>query len=120
MRWIVVQGADWILIPSMDDHKRSESVWRSIPCPGEKGNYTYILCCADGTFYTGWTNDLEHRLSAHNRGLGGKYTKVRCPVSLIYYESLDTKQSAMSREWHIKRLSRKQKEELVLSSDHQR
>lgn len=76
-------------------------------------NYTYILRCSDGSYYTGWTNDLEKRLAAHNSGRGSKYTKVRCPVELVYYETFDTKQEAMSREWHIKQLSRQQKEELV-------
>ena len=45
-------------------------------------NYTYILKCADGTFYTGWTNDLDRRLAAHNAGKGGKYTRSHRPVSL--------------------------------------
>ncbi|MCR4801492.1 MAG: GIY-YIG nuclease family protein [Lachnospiraceae bacterium] len=78
--------------------------------------YTYMLECADGTYYTGWTNDLEKRLSAHNAGKGGKYTSVRRPVTLVYYEEFETKQEAMSREWHIKQLTRKQKEELVFNS----
>ena len=50
-------------------------------------NYTYILRCADGTFYTGWTNDLEKRLKAHNAGTGGKYTRARRPVRLIWYQT---------------------------------
>ena len=78
--------------------------------------YTYMLECADGTYYTGWTNDLEKRLSAHNAGKGGKYTSVRRPVTLVYYEEFETKQEAMSREWHIKQLTRKQKEALVFNS----
>ncbi len=80
-----------------------------------KSCYTYILKCSDGTFYTGWTNDLDRRLAAHNAGKGGKYTRVRCPVELVYYEAFETKQEAMSREWHIKQLSRRQKEELIKS-----
>ena len=75
-------------------------------------NYTYIVKCSDGTFYTGWTNDLEKRISAHNSGEGAKYTRCRRPVELVYYESFRTKEEAMSREWHIKRLTRKQKAEL--------
>ncbi len=47
-------------------------------------NYTYILRCADGTLYTGWTNDLERRLAAHNAGKGSKYTCSRRPVELVY------------------------------------
>ncbi len=76
-------------------------------------NYTYILECSDGTFYTGWTNNLEKRIKAHNQGSGGKYTRSRLPVSLVYFEEFETRQEAMSREWHIKRLSREEKEQLI-------
>jgi putative endonuclease len=72
-------------------------------------NYTYILKCADGTLYTGWTNDLVKRLASHNAGTGGKYTRTRRPVELAYFEEHDSKEEAMSREWHIKRLSREEK-----------
>ena len=76
-------------------------------------NFVYILRCADGTLYTGWTNDLEGRLRAHNAGRGGKYTRVRRPVELAYYEQFNSKEEAMSREWHIKRLTRDQKQALI-------
>ena len=76
-------------------------------------NYTYILKCNDNTLYTGWTNNLEKRLEAHNTGKGAKYTKPRLPVELVYYESFETKQEAMKRECEIKKLKRKQKEELI-------
>ena len=76
-------------------------------------NYTYIVKCSDGTFYTGWTNDLTRRMEAHNQGRGAKYTKARRPVTLIYYETFETKEEAMKREYAIKRLSRKEKEELI-------
>ena len=79
-------------------------------------NYTYILRCADGTLYTGWTNDLEKRLASHNAGTGGKYTRTRRPVELVYFEEFDTKEQAMSREWHIKRLSRSEKLALINGS----
>ena len=49
-------------------------------------NYTYIVRCADGTLYTGWTNDLKKRIKAHNAGKGAKYTKTRRPVELVYFE----------------------------------
>lgn len=75
--------------------------------------YTYILECADGTFYTGWTNDLTRRLKVHNEGKGGKYTRGRLPVRLVYHESFTDKKEAQSREWHIKQLTRQQKEELI-------
>ena len=57
-------------------------------------NYTYILKCKDGSFYTGWTNNLEKRIKDHNAGKGAKYTKSRCPVELVYYETFATKEEA--------------------------
>ena len=76
-------------------------------------NYTYMLQCGDGTYYTGWTNDLDRRLKAHNEGKGGKYTRSRRPVRLVYYEEHETKQEAMRRDWEIKQLTRAGKEELL-------
>ena len=75
-------------------------------------HYTYMLKCKDGTYYTGYTNDLEKRVQAHNEGKGAKYTKGRGPVELIYFEEYEDKSIAMRREWEIKRLTRSQKEEL--------
>lgn len=76
--------------------------------------YVYILQCSDGTFYTGYTNDIEKRLSDHNKGIGSRYTKSRRPCSLVYIEEYTSKSEAMSREWHIKHtMSRKEKEELI-------
>ncbi len=76
-------------------------------------NYTYILECKDGTFYTGWTNNLEKRLKDHNEGKGAKYTKARRPVTLVYQECYETKQEAMRREYEIKQFSRKEKLNLI-------
>ena len=76
-------------------------------------NYTYILQCADGTYYCGWTNNLDRRLKAHNEGKGAKYTRSRRPVALVYYEAFSTKEEAMRREYEIKQLPRKKKEELI-------
>ena len=81
-------------------------------------NYTYILRCRDGTLYTGWTNDLEKRLRAHNEGTGGKYTRARRPVELVYHECFDTKEEAMRREWAIKQLTRAEKLALMGGHDH--
>lgn len=76
--------------------------------------YTYILKCSDGTYYTGWTNDLDKRLKAHNGGKSGaKYTRNRRPVTLVYYEEFQGKQEAMKREYAIKQLTRKEKENLI-------
>lgn len=68
--------------------------------------YTYIVKCSDNTLYTGWTNDLEKRIKTHNAGKGAKYTKSRLPVTLVYYETFQTKEEAMRREWEIKHLTR--------------
>ena len=76
-------------------------------------NYTYILRCKDNSLYTGWTTDLNRRVKAHNEGKGAKYTKSRRPVELVYYENFQTKEEAMKREYEIKHLTRKQKEELI-------
>lgn len=79
-------------------------------------NYTYILECSDGTLYTGWTNDIEKRLKTHNGGKGGKYTRSRLPVKLVYLEEFETPNEARSREWHIKKLSREEKLKLISST----
>ena len=71
-------------------------------------NYTYIVECHDGSFYTGWTNNLDKRIKAHNDGKGAKYTKTRRPVILRYYETFETKEEAMCRESKIKKMTRKQ------------
>ena len=76
-------------------------------------HYAYIVKCSDGTYYTGYTNDLEKRLLAHNAGKGAKYTRNRLPVELVYFEEYEDKSEAMKREYAIKRLTRKQKEKLI-------
>lgn len=76
-------------------------------------NYMYLLRCADGSLYCGWTNHLEERVRAHNEGRGAKYTKSRRPVALAYYEEFATKKEAMQREWAVKQLSREQKLRLI-------
>ena len=73
-------------------------------------NYTYRMKCGDGTLYTGWTTSEEKRLKAHNEGkAGAKYTRAKRPVELVYYEGYATKEEAMSREYAIKQLTRKEK-----------
>lgn len=79
----------------------------------EKENVTYIVECRDKTLYTGWTNQLEKRLAAHNEGRGAKYTKSRRPVKLVYREAFATKEEAMRREYEIKQMTRKEKEALI-------
>ena len=75
-------------------------------------NYTYIVECSDGSLYTGWTNNIEKRIQAHNEGRGARYTRGRTPVKLVHLEEFETKEEAMSREFAIKQLTREQKLEL--------
>ena len=80
-------------------------------------NYTYMVRCKDGTLYTGWTNNIERRMEAHNSGTGAKYTKSRRPVKLVYCEEFPTKEEAMKREYAIKHMEKKEKEKMVLGMD---
>ena len=80
-------------------------------------NYAYILRCSDGSLYSGWTNDLEKRLEAHNSGKGSKFTRGRLPVTLAYYEVFETKEEAMKREAAFKKLRKAEKEKLVEQFD---
>ncbi len=75
--------------------------------------YVYILKCADGSYYTGSTNDLWKRLLEHQIGLGANYTRKRLPVELVYYEEFDRIDEAFYREQQIKKWSRKKKEALI-------
>jgi putative endonuclease len=76
-------------------------------------HYVYIVECHDGTYYTGYTTDVERRVSEHNSERGAKYTRGRTPVDLVHTESFDSKSAAMSREYEVKQLTRRQKERLV-------
>ena len=75
--------------------------------------WVYILKCSDGTFYTGWTVDLEKRVKAHNRAKGARYTRARTPVTLVYAMEYADRRAAMREEFRIKKLSRKEKQKLV-------
>ena len=76
-------------------------------------NYAYLLLCADGSLYAGWTNDLRRRLRAHNEGNGAKYTRARRPVRLAYAEAFATKEEAQSRECQFKKLRRTERLSLI-------
>jgi len=78
------------------------------------GCFCYILECADGTLYTGWTTDPERRVKQNNKGVGAQYTKARRPVNLVYLEEQPDKITALKRERAIKALSRKKKMELFI------
>jgi putative endonuclease len=78
-----------------------------------KQNCVYIVRCADGALYSGWTNDIEARIKAHNSGRAAKCTRARLPVRLVYCELCESKSAAMKREYAIKRYSREKKLALI-------
>jgi putative endonuclease len=75
--------------------------------------FVYMVRCADGTFYTGWTTDVARRIAQHNAGRGARYTRMRRPVELVYREEAPDRSIAMRREVTIKKLDRERKERLV-------
>jgi len=83
----------------------------------ENKHFLYVLECADGTFYTGYTNNLEKRIATHNAGKGAKYTRIRLPVTCIYFEQYETKQEAMRAEYFFKRKTRQKKIEHMNRGD---
>ena len=78
-------------------------------------HFVYILECADGSYYTGYTTDVERRVREHEAGDGAKYVRGRTPLEVVHVERFDSKSAAMSREYEIKELPRRQKERLVES-----
>jgi len=76
-------------------------------------HYVYVIECADGTFYTGYTTDVDRRVAEHDAGEGAKYTRGRTPVTLRHVESFESRSAAMSQEHAIKSLSRREKERLI-------
>lgn len=75
--------------------------------------FVYILMCNDDTFYTGITNNIEHRMQVHKEGKGSKYVRARLPFKLVYSEEYETKSEALKRELQIKALKREEKLELL-------
>jgi putative endonuclease len=87
-----------------------------LPGRGSKAHcYCYILECADGSFYTGWTVDPDRRIRAHNAGRGSRYTRSRRPVRLVLLEVEKDRISAMRRERAIKAWPRDRKIRLIAS-----
>ena len=77
-------------------------------------NWVYVVQCKYGTYYTGWTNDLVKRITAHNNGTGAKYLRGKGPIKLVYQKKYKTVKEAQSQERVIKKLTRKQKENLIM------
>jgi putative endonuclease len=83
-----------------------------------KKGYMYILECADGSYYTGSTNNLALRLAQHQRGEGANHTRKRLPVTLVYYEEYERVDEAFYREKQVQGWSRKKKEALIRGAPH--
>ena len=113
MLYLQEAGAAYIALRGSISYGTMITIMQRMGRTMSEENYTYILECADGTLYCGWTNHLKERVAAHNAGKGAKYTKNRRPVVLKYYETFSTKQEAMRREWAVKQLSRKEKLALI-------
>lgn len=79
----------------------------------ETKHFVYMLRCADGSLYTGWTTDVDARVKTHNGENGAKYTHSRRPVTLVYREECADKSAALKRECAIKALTRPQKDALI-------
>ena len=103
--------------PSKVAAVRDASTEPSKDSAAEKTWFVYILRCADGTLYTGITNDLEKRVARHNAGTGARYTRARLPVELVWHQTMPNKSDALKREYAIKTLSRTQKVALIETAD---
>jgi putative endonuclease len=79
----------------------------------QTNHYFYVLECSDGSYYAGYTVDINERLKKHNNGKGAKYTRGRTPVRLLYSEEFKTKSEALKMEISFKRLKRKEKEKYI-------
>lgn len=77
------------------------------------GHYVYLLHCADGTLYTGYTTDVARRVAVHNAGKGAKYTRSRLPVEYLAHHAYPTKNLALAAEYRVRRLGPAQKRQLV-------
>jgi putative endonuclease len=80
-------------------------------------HYAYLVACADGTYYAGYTTEPRRRVAEHNDGDGAKYTRGRTPVELVHVERFDSKSAAMSREYALKQLSHDAKARLAAGTD---
>ena len=82
----------------------------------KKSYYVYLLLCDDGSYYTGYTNDVGSRFQRHRKGLGARYTRIRKPDRVVYVEEFSTRAAAIRREREIKLLSHRQKNALISNS----
>ncbi|MGA2461089.1 MAG: GIY-YIG nuclease family protein [Candidatus Bathyarchaeia archaeon] len=94
----------------MKDPTRSASTKK--PDRARKSYYVYLLLCDDGSYYTGYTNNVASRLERHKKGHGARYTRMRKPQRVAYVEKFRTRAAAIRREHQIKSLSHREKHEL--------
>lgn len=101
--------------PGSDDEPRpTEEPDSSDATAGEEADHwVYVLRCADGSLYTGYTTDVERRVAEHDDGEGAKYTRGRTPVELVHAEGYESRSAALSREYEIKTFSRRRKLRLI-------
>jgi putative endonuclease len=85
---------------------------------GKKGSYfVYLVRCRYGTYYAGYTNDLENRIQMHNEGRGAKYLRGKAPIELVYCREYRYLKDVLRAERNLKELTRSQKEKLVIAYD---
>ena len=82
--------------------------------------FVYLLLCDDGSYYTGYTNNVALRFERHKKGYGARYTRIRRPEKVVYVEEFRTRGAAIRRELQIKSLSHREKHELVCTGSHNR
>lgn len=82
-------------------------------------HFFYVLECNDGSYYAGYTNNLDRRVTVHNEGKGAKYTRAKLPVHCIYFETYSTKREAMQAEYQFKQLTRMKKEAYIRKGSEQ-
>lgn len=75
--------------------------------------YVYLARCSDDSLYAGYTTDLKNRETAHNEGKGARYTRMRRPIKIVYFEEFENKSEAMKREYQLKHLKKSEKEKLI-------
>ncbi len=78
--------------------------------------YVYLARCSDDSLYAGYTTDLKNRETAHNEGKGARYTRMRRPIKIVYFEEFKTKSEAMKREYELKHCKKAEKENLIISA----
>jgi putative endonuclease len=86
--------------------------------PNSPRYYVYILLCHDGSYYTGYTHDLKSRLEQHRKGRGSRYTRMKKPKKIVYFEEFKSRSDAMVREREIKRLAHHEKTKMISAKNH--